>query len=59
MDRLDKIIKKYVEHFNENLPIYGLDSELLSSEDKLEEFVNKCIAENKPFIPNYEDELLY
>jgi len=58
---IDDILNKYSKHFDENFPIFAIPTEITSEEKKLEEFVNKCIQENKlatEFYP-YKDGNLY
>lgn len=43
---IEKLIDKYVSHFNENFPIYLVPSEIMADEKALENLISKSIETN-------------
>lgn len=43
---IEKLIDKYVSHFNENFPIYLVPSEIMADEKALESLISKSIETN-------------
>jgi hypothetical protein len=53
---LDKLLKQYVEKFEDNFPIFYLRH---LDEKEITDLIKKAIEKNEPYIPEYHEDGSY
>ena len=52
---LEKLLNEYAERFNEAFPLFSVPND----EKEVLEILQKCLADNKPYKPKREKDVLY